>query len=103
LQQLDTPPPSRSINSLLIVEDDGMLLEVLAEDSRSAARGCAVFGASSIAAAHEVLNNNRIEAALVDLGLPDGDGIRLIADIKRREPSCEVLVITVFADKERVL
>lgn len=102
-QPLDAAPPSRPINSLLIVEDDGMLLEVLVEESRSAVEGCAVFGASSIAAAHEVLNNNRIEAALVDLGLPDGDGIRLIADIKRREPSCEVLVITVFADKERVL
>lgn len=102
-QTLDVSPPSRSINSLLIVEDDGMLLEVLVEESRRAAHGCAVFGASSIAAAHEVLQNHRIDAALVDLGLPDGDGIRLIADIKRREPGCEVLVITVFADKDRVL
>lgn len=93
----------KSMNSLLIVEDDGMLLEVLLEESHAAGMGCAVFGAASIAAAREVMKSHRIDAALVDLGLPDGNGIELIADLKRRQPDCEVLVITVFADKERVL
>ncbi len=44
-----------------------------------------------------------VASALVDLGLPDGSGIDVIKAIRRRQPRCDVMVISVFQDEEAVL
>jgi DNA-binding NarL/FixJ family response regulator len=44
-----------------------------------------------------------IDIALVDLGLPDGDGIALMRDIRRRANPPEVMVVSVFGDEGRVV
>jgi DNA-binding NarL/FixJ family response regulator len=44
-----------------------------------------------------------IDVALVDLALPDGSGIDVIKAIRRRQPQCDVMVISVFDDEEAVL
>ena len=44
-----------------------------------------------------------IDVALVDLGLPDGSGIDVIKAIRRRQPQCDVMVISIFQDEEVVL
>jgi DNA-binding NarL/FixJ family response regulator len=44
-----------------------------------------------------------LDAVFLDLGLPDGDGFGLIRRIRQLHPDCEILVITVFADEQRVL
>lgn len=44
-----------------------------------------------------------IEVVLVDLGLPDGDGVTLIREIRRRPRPPEVMVISVFGDEEHVV
>lgn len=91
------------MKNLLIVEDDGLLRESLIEATQSSTTGWMVQGASSLAGARTIVERDAVDAALVDLGLPDGNGIDLIREIKARQPECEVLVITVFADKVRVL
>jgi DNA-binding NarL/FixJ family response regulator len=40
---------------------------------------------------------------LVDLGLPDMDGVDLIRHAAQRCPACDVLVVTMFADDAHVL
>ena len=40
---------------------------------------------------------------LVDLGLPDGSGVKLIEAVQKTPWSCDVIVISVFGDEERVL
>lgn len=42
------------------------------------------------------------DLALVDLGLPDGNGTRVIECIKRHHPACMVVVTTLFADDEHL-
>ena len=91
------------MKTLLIVEDDRMLREALVDDSRSSSPDWSVHGCGSIAAAEELLAQTRIDAAFVDLGLPDGDGIALIRRLAAANPACDILVITVFADEQRVL
>lgn len=88
---------------LLIVEDDRLLRESLIEETRASTQGWQVHGAASLGAARARMAESAVDAALIDLGLPDGDGIALIRELKAQQPACEVLVITVFADRERVL
>jgi DNA-binding NarL/FixJ family response regulator len=46
---------------------------------------------------------NRVDVALIDLGLPDGDGIDLIREVRQRPGAPEIVVISVFGDEEHVV
>lgn len=43
------------------------------------------------------------ELLVTDLGLPDGSGIDLISELRRRSPKSEIVVITVFGDERNVI
>jgi DNA-binding NarL/FixJ family response regulator len=49
------------------------------------------------------LVHGEIDVALVDIGLPDRSGVDVIRAIRRRQPRCDVMVISVFHDEEVVL
>ena len=49
------------------------------------------------------LANEQPDVLLVDLGLPDGNGIEVIRDAVTRYPACDVLVVSVYGDKTNVL
>jgi DNA-binding NarL/FixJ family response regulator len=94
------------MKTLLIVEDDRLLREGLvraAQASNPPSSAWQVLSAGTLASARAVARQHPPDAVFLDLGLPDGDGIRLIGELKSAHPSCEVLVITVFADEQRVL
>jgi DNA-binding NarL/FixJ family response regulator len=91
------------MKTLLIVEDDRALREHLARDAEKSSPGWQVVTADSIASGRQVLRDCRPDALFVDLGLPDGDGVALIQECHGRWPTCDILVITVFADEERVI
>ena len=44
-----------------------------------------------------------IDVALVDLGLPDGDGVTLIREIRAGANPPEVMVVSMFGDEEHVV
>ena len=91
------------VKSLLIVEDDRLLRDSLVADVRASNADWQVMSADSVAAALALLESNAPDAVFLDLGLPDGNGFGLIRRIRQRHPGCEILVITVFADEQRVL
>lgn len=77
---------------LLIVEDEARLRELL-----RAALGRAGFVADAVALsaeAHEALSVTRYDAAILDLGLPDGDGLKLLAELRSRGNKTPILVLT---------
>jgi len=43
------------------------------------------------------------DVLLIDLGLPDIEGVKVIAHAAQHCPSCDVLVVTMFADDEHVV
>jgi DNA-binding NarL/FixJ family response regulator len=43
------------------------------------------------------------DVVLLDLGLPDIDGVQVIRHATRHRPQCEVLVVTMFEDDQHVL
>lgn len=53
--------------------------------------------AESVASALETASRHRPDLAVVDLGLPDGDGIDLTKSLRRLLPDCHVLILTMTA------
>ena len=88
---------------VLIVEDDAAFRErfgaILAKDAEFevvASVGTAIEGMT-------MLETQKPDILLVDLGLPDLSGIEVIRQASRTLPSCESMVVTVFGDEEHVL
>ncbi|MDP3834716.1 MAG: response regulator [Hydrogenophaga sp.] len=67
--------------TVLLVEDDRELRGTLRESLM--VEGYAVLVAASLADAHALLSNGRVDIVLLDLGLPDGDGETLLAALRR--------------------
>ena len=81
----------RSMN-ICLVEDDLLLGRALQGALEQA--GHQVVWVRMASNAREWLSNDSIDAGVLDLGLPDGDGIELLRELRARKSSLPVLVIT---------
>src|SRR3954452_11717319 len=77
---------------LLVIEDETRIAELLA--SALGRAGFAVDAVGTAADAREALALTAYDAAILDLGLPDGDGLALLAGLRRRGSGVPVLVLT---------
>jgi DNA-binding NarL/FixJ family response regulator len=59
-----------------------------------------VITVGSLAEARERLNDGGLDAALVDLGLPDGDGMTLIKEMSAAVPRMPSLAVTALMEEE---
>ena len=50
-----------------------------------------------------LLNNLKPKIAIVDICLPDCDGIQLTREIKRKHPGVKVIILTSYSNRETVL
>ncbi len=92
-----------AVTRILVVDDDEAFREsVCAAIARDDAMVLAAQ-AGSVARAREAIVRGNFDVALVDLGLPDGNGIDLIREIAQTRPETDVMVITVFGDEAHVL
>ncbi|QLC72899.1 PAS domain S-box protein [Pseudomonas sp. LPB0260] len=82
-------PPVRS--RILHVEDDADLRQVVAEQARELAEFVA---AGSLAEARQRLGEGPYDLVLLDLGLPDGEGLELLEELHRRHPGLPVVVLS---------
>lgn len=87
---------------LLVVEDDPSVLSLLQLSLEQA--GYEVAAASTVRAAAQHLGSGRFHLAILDLGLPDGEGLSLLPSL--RERAVPVIMLTArdrLADKIRGL
>jgi DNA-binding response OmpR family regulator len=77
---------------LLVVEDNQQLAELLTKGLQTAGYETDVL--SSLEEASTVLRTTFYAALILDLGLPDGDGLALLREIRHRENPIPVLVLT---------
>lgn len=77
---------------LLLVEDDPDLGEALV--ANLARDGFAVDLVVDCASAEAALASNSYALVLLDLGLPDGDGLDIVRRLRRRRSSVPVIVLT---------
>jgi len=64
-----------------------------------------VVQAGSLAEAREALDgplDGHLDVAVIDLGLPDGDGRELIDELRRRNPDVSVLVLSATVEAGRL-
>lgn len=78
--------------TILIVEDDALLLDALTGQLQQP--GFAVCSASSLAQAREQLGAQAVDGIILDLGLPDGDGLELLTWVRAHIAGLPVLILT---------
>ena len=83
---------------LLVVEDNVELGELLCGGLE--AESFAVDYAGTAEEATEALRDTRYAAIVLDLGLPDRDGTTLLRDLRQRQDSTPVLVLTARTEVE---
>ena len=94
-----SPPPSRAVR-VLLVEDD--LPTVHALEMLLRHHGFDVIVAPTVDAALQSLVADEPDAVLLDLMLPDGDGVRILQAIRDRRLPTRVAVLTGVGDGERL-
>jgi len=77
---------------VLVVEGHAALREMLTEHLRE--RGFAVDPAGSAAQALAAAAVARFDALVLDLGLPDADGLELLAALRRGAPDLAAIILT---------
>jgi len=88
--------------SVLIVEDDARFREAFAHAIEQSADMTLIGSAPDFVSGLALLAKSP-DVLLVDLQLPDGNGIDLIREAARRVPDCDVMVVTIFGDERHVL
>jgi DNA-binding NarL/FixJ family response regulator len=88
--------------NVLLVEDDAAFRNGFAD----AIRGEPDFDLSgayaTLAEARQGVAKQLPDVLLVDLGLPDGNGLELIQEVYERSPRVNIMVVTVFGDEHHI-
>jgi two-component system response regulator HydG len=79
------------MSRVLLVDDEPRFCQATSEVLRE--RGHEVMTANGVAAARELLRDNKPELILLDLMLPDGNGLELLDQLDEERPS-QVVIIT---------
>lgn len=83
---------------LLLVEDDANVAGTLS--ARLRAEGYDVTHAASVRAAREALAGASFQAAVLDVGLPDGDGFDVARQLREDSPGTALLFLTAYGAPE---
>src|SRR5262245_9145408 len=82
--------------SILLVDDDPGIQASFAKFlTRS---GYATQTASTLGEARALFSKQRFDAVLLDMDLPDGNGMDLISEFRERSPSVALVMITALGD-----
>jgi len=90
-----------SVIRVLIVDDHPMVREGLR--SMLGAEGVEVVGeAATVADAVRMAERAGPDVVLLDIGLPDADGLTALAEIRARAPKASILIVTMHDEPRRV-
>lgn len=92
--------PRRSERRILIVDDEPKVVGLLEAVLR--AEGYRTFPATTAQEAVEVSARTRFDLVLLDLLLPDGNGLEVLRVLKEMNPEVQVIVMTAFGSSDTV-
>lgn len=84
---------------LLIIDDESELVSALTE--RLTLRGYDAYGVTNFAEGLKFLNESP-DVVILDIGLPDMDGLEVLKKIKEINPSIQVIMLSGYGDDEKV-
>ena len=91
------------MQKVLIVEDVAETRLWLHDMAAEAFPGCRTLLVGSVRAALAALETTEPDVALIDIGLPDGSGIDLLRQIRRRNPATLCVITTVLGDDANIV
>ncbi|MGO1077505.1 LuxR C-terminal-related transcriptional regulator [Inquilinus sp. CA228] len=102
---VDRPQAGTSVAELiLIVDDDPAMVARLRRIVLAAGYPeASCIGAASVAGARAVPGTDRLVLALIDLGLPDGSGVDLVAWLRSRHDDLPILVVSAWSTEEMIM
>ena len=100
-RQASAKPAPVKAGPILLIEDTVSLQ--LIYRSVLVAAGYEVHLAASAAEGHRLFAANNHRVVLLDLGLPDGDGLQVMAAMLERRPNTKVIVITAHGSINRAV
>ncbi len=98
--QTTSPPPDDGLH-ILLVEDDAAAAALVRELLALAApASCTVTHVPRLAAALAALRNDAVDAVLLDLNLPDAQGLHALTMLRATAPRVPVVILSANADGE---
>ncbi len=89
---------------ILVVDDHALLREALRGALRELHGDVAIFEASDGCEAMQLARQHAdLELILLDLKLPDRDGFEMLAELRARDPSVSIVVISALQDRDNVM
>jgi DNA-binding NtrC family response regulator len=77
---------------ILVVDDDADIRELVRAFLE--AEGCEVTEAASATSLRQAFGGPRPDAVMLDLKLPDGNGIDLLPELKKNWPQSKIIILT---------
>ncbi len=87
---------TRDLPTVLLVDDEARLRDVLVRSIQSL--GHTVRGAGTAEEALRMMKQSASDVAIVDLNLPGMSGMDLFAELRRKHPATQVIILTGFGD-----
>lgn len=88
------------MQNVLVLEDHPETRSWLCDILNQAFKEVAIAEASSQAQARKLISEKKFDLALIDLNLPDGNGVDIIRELNRTSPHTYCVVATIFDDDE---
>lgn len=89
--------------SVLIVDDHAMIREGLRRSFERAEDFDVIAEAASVAEARASISHSAPEVVVLDIRLPDGDGLELCREIRDTDPAIGVVILTMYGGDEYLL
>jgi DNA-binding response OmpR family regulator len=86
--------PNRTKPPRVLVVDDETDLQQLIADVVSGSMDCKTSTACNLREARKLLESETFDLVMIDLKLPDGDGMTLLPTLRQRQPQAGAIVIT---------
>ncbi len=81
---------------VLVVDDESHACDLYLRIFDS--EGCRTLGAANVAAAKRLIDEEKIDLAVVNYFLPDGNGEDIIRHLMEKRPSAQSIVVTAYGD-----
>lgn len=83
----------RALPRILVVDDEPALRE-MAQDLLPRELSCRVQTAATLVEARRIIDRGGIDLLLLDVNLPDGDGLSLLEPLRKKSPTARTVVIS---------